>query len=91
MKDYTTLGKGNGKRWSHDGLESLPPIRRYVQVEYDYFYNLYSYIIMSEQLLGLLGGELRLGVHRSDWEVLRRTRYACPQGFLSEMIKMRPY
>ena len=70
MKDFTTLGEGNGKRWSHNGLESLPPLRRYVQVEYDCFYNLYLYIIMSEQLLGLPGGELRLGLYRSDWEVI---------------------
>ena len=56
MKDFTTLGEGNGKRWSHNGLESLPPIRRYVQVEYDVFSSIIY--IMSEQLLGLLGGEL---------------------------------
>ena len=45
VKDFTTLGEGNGKRWPHNGLESLPPLRRYVQVEYDCFYNLYLYLI----------------------------------------------
>ena len=35
MVIITTTGEGISKRGTHNGLESLPPIRRYVQVEND--------------------------------------------------------